>query len=258
MHGDSLSNDGVYGGYIPPRTAEGFYSLSLSTVDHQTNIYFKSPDILRFTTAGPIKLDSLPFGSISGFRYGFKPYLKNAGTVQGITNIKLRLTSNDPWITNINPAERNYGNLLPGQSYGGLQIFTVTYDSASFPGYFNLRFSVSSDGWSYWEIDTTIIVKPLDVEEEITEVPTEFLLSQNFPNPFNPSTKINWQMPARSQVTLKVYDVLGNEIVTLVNEEKEAGYHSIDFNASDLPSGVYFYKLTAGNFISTRKMLLLK
>ena len=97
---------------------------------------------------------------------------------------------------------------------------------------------------------------PSGIEMEITS--HSFSLSQNFPNPFNPSTKINWQMPARSQVTLKVYDVLGNEIASLVNEEKEAGYHSIDFNASDFPSGVYFYKLTAGNFISIRKMLLLR
>jgi poly(3-hydroxybutyrate) depolymerase len=93
-------------------------------------------------------------------------------------------------------------------------------------------------------------------------------LKQNYPNPFNPTTIIQYAISSRQFVSLKLYDVLGNEIETLVNEEKEAGSHSVEFsarggsayggNASDLPSGVYFYKLTAGNFISTRKMLLLK
>ena len=99
--------------------------------------------------------------------------------------------------------------------------------------------------------------------EEIA--PTFYTLHQNYPNPFNPSTKISWQSPVRSWQTIKVFDVIGNEIATLVNEEKEAGYHSIDFNVSDLPSGIYFYQFNAGPssssgqvFIETKKMLLLR
>ncbi len=90
------------------------------------------------------------------------------------------------------------------------------------------------------------------------ETPNQFKLYQNYPNPFNPSTKISWHSPVSSRQTLKVYDVLGNEAVILFNEEKEAGYYSIDFNASNLPSGVYFYQLQSGSFIDTKKMLLLK
>jgi photosystem II stability/assembly factor-like uncharacterized protein len=88
--------------------------------------------------------------------------------------------------------------------------------------------------------------------------PKDYLLYQNYPNPFNPSTKISWQSPVSSRQTLKIYDVLGNEIVTLVDEEMEAGYHSVDFDASQLPSGVYFYQLKAGNFLETKKMILLR
>ena len=86
----------------------------------------------------------------------------------------------------------------------------------------------------------------------------KFNLEQNYPNPFNPTTKINWQSPVSSRQVLKVFDVLGNEIKTLVNEEKEAGYHSVDFNASEPPSGVYFYKLSAGSYVETKKMVLLR
>jgi len=86
----------------------------------------------------------------------------------------------------------------------------------------------------------------------------KFKLTQNYPNPFNPTTKISWQSPAASWQTLKVYDVLGNEVRVLVNEFREAGNYEINFDASNLPSGVYIYKLQAGEFIQTRKMTLLK
>lgn len=91
-------------------------------------------------------------------------------------------------------------------------------------------------------------------------LPIQFALEQNYPNPFNPTTKIRFVIPsgARNLVTLKVYDVLGNEVVTLVNENKPAGNYEINFNASRLPSGVYFYKLQAGSFSETKKMILLK
>jgi hypothetical protein len=87
---------------------------------------------------------------------------------------------------------------------------------------------------------------------------SNFSLEQNFPNPFNPSTKISWQLPVGSQQTLKIYDVLGNEITTLIDEYKPAGRYEIEFNASSLPSGVYFYQLKAGDYIDTKKMILLK
>ena len=84
-----------------------------------------------------------------------------------------------------------------------------------------------------------------------------FLL-QNYPNPFNPITIISYNLSQNSFVTVKVYDILGKEIANLVNENKESGYHSVEFNAADLPSGVYFYKITAGKFSEIKKMLLLK
>ena len=88
--------------------------------------------------------------------------------------------------------------------------------------------------------------------------PTQFVLKQNFPNPFNPKTVISFQIPVEGLVNLVVYDVLGNEVTTLINEQKKAGIYDVDFDASKLTSGIYFYKLTAGEFSLTRKMILLK
>lgn len=97
-----------------------------------------------------------------------------------------------------------------------------------------------------------------DVEKDKKYYPTDFLLSQNFPNPFNPSTSFEYQIPEFSFVSIKIYDVLGKELRTLVDEEKSAGIYKISFDAGNLPSGVYFYRIQAGSFIDTKKMLLLR
>jgi 1,4-alpha-glucan branching enzyme len=97
-----------------------------------------------------------------------------------------------------------------------------------------------------------------DVEKTNDKIITDFYLEQNYPNPFNPSTRIKYQMPESGNVTLKIYDAMGREIKTLVDQFKQGGIYEIYFNASDLASGVYFYQLKANNFVSTRKMLLLK
>ncbi len=89
-------------------------------------------------------------------------------------------------------------------------------------------------------------------------VPVEYALSQNYPNPFNPTTKINFALPKSGLVTMKVYDILGKEVATLVNEVKNAGSYSVDFNASNLTSGMYFYKVSVNGFSDVKKMLLLK
>lgn len=99
---------------------------------------------------------------------------------------------------------------------------------------------------------------PVGVEENIPSIPSSFSLLQNYPNPFNPSTKIKYAIGSKQFASLKVYDVLGNEVATLVNEEKPAGTYEVGFNAEGLPSGVYFYQLHASAFVQTKKMLLLK
>ncbi|MBA4311745.1 MAG: hypothetical protein C0417_03850 [Chlorobiaceae bacterium] len=96
------------------------------------------------------------------------------------------------------------------------------------------------------------------VEENISDKPVDFILNQNYPNPFNPSTTISYQLPTQSHVTLKVFDMLGREIATLVNSVEQPGYKSANFNGNNLVSGVYYYRLAAGNYISTKKFILMK
>jgi flagellar hook assembly protein FlgD len=96
----------------------------------------------------------------------------------------------------------------------------------------------------------------LKVETHV--IPKEYSLAQNYPNPFNPVTTIRYGLPVDSRVTLKIYNILGQEVKTLVNEAQGAGYKEIEWNASNLASGVYMYRLTAGNYSDVKRMLLIK
>ena len=96
------------------------------------------------------------------------------------------------------------------------------------------------------------------LEDSTSLIPKSYNLSQNYPNPFNPGTVINYQLPQASKVVLKVYDILGNEIITLVDGYKAAGSYSVTFDASNLASGIYIYELKSNEFVSRNKMMLIK
>jgi hypothetical protein len=114
-------------------------------------------------------------------------------------------------------------------------------------------------GWDIWKIGHATSPLVLNaVNERQGEVPQHFILSQNYPNPFNPSTTIKFELPKTSHVILTVCDVLGREVSVLVNEKREAGVHRVSFDGSNLASGVYFYRLQAGGFVQTKKMLILR
>ncbi len=96
------------------------------------------------------------------------------------------------------------------------------------------------------------------VEDDQTTIPTVFKLEQNYPNPFNPSTIIKFGVPEKSNVVINIYDILGSEIVTLVNEEMNAGWYQKSFNANGYSSGIYLFRMEAGNYVNTKKMILLR
>jgi hypothetical protein len=96
------------------------------------------------------------------------------------------------------------------------------------------------------------------IEDYLSQVPKTYSLEQNFPNPFNPNTIIKYSIPLTSNVVIKVFDILGNEMEKLVDEEKSAGIYELTWYAEYLPSGVYFYRIKAGDFIQTKKMMLVK
>jgi hypothetical protein len=120
--------------------------------------------------------------------------------------------------------------------------------------------NLSAGTYSYRlkQIDNNGAYKYYNLTESFTVQPADFNLSQNYPNPFNPTTIIKYSLPEKNQVIIKIYNVLGSEVVTLVNEVKPAGNYEVNFNASGLSSGVYYYSISAGKFNATKKMILIK
>jgi photosystem II stability/assembly factor-like uncharacterized protein len=157
--------------------------------------------------------------------------------------------------------------MLVGTSELGVFLFSDMGDSlgARNEGLTNLNIhtlTLDNNGYVYAGTGNGVWRRPLSevtaVEKNLIEVPSSYFLLQNYPNPFNPNTKIKYSLPQTSQVQIKAFDVLGNEIETLVNEEKPVGTYELTWNAEGLPSGVYFYQLKAGEYINTKKMILIK
>jgi hypothetical protein len=120
----------------------------------------------------------------------------------------------------------------------------------------NNNIFAGTTSYSVWRRDTSEILT--GIQNINTEISSSFSLQQNYPNPFNPTTVISFQLSVAGQVVLKVYDALGREVATLVSESLKPGTYSIDWNASKYPSGVYFYKLSTGDFSETIRMILLE
>ncbi len=108
----------------------------------------------------------------------------------------------------------------------------------------------------FWYLATHTVIT--DVDETSSSVPVEFRLEQNYPNPFNPTTTILFALPRRAEVKLKIYDLLGREVATLLDKELQPGEYKVNFEARGLQSGIYFYRIEASGFVQTRKLTLLK
>jgi hypothetical protein len=176
----------------------------------------------------------------------------------------------DNWVFAI--AIDGQGNKWIGTDGGGLAKFDginwTVYNTSNSGLPDNYVFAIAIDGQGNKWIGTYGgglavyreggVILPVEVKNESNEIPTKFSLYQNYPNPFNPSTTIEFYIPERTNVKLVIYDILGREIETLIDKELEPGKYKINFTATNLPSGVYFYRLQAGNFIEQKKMILIK
>ena len=189
-----------------------------------------------------------------------------------------KVTDNQIWL-NINLISDEYGTIVTNGPYQWTNFVLLNFESNDIITSSVVFWDINNSYWSVYDSDnattwgignfdnTTTLIENENVENPINS----YMLYQNYPNPFNPSTKISWQAPEGSWQTLKIYDMLGNEIATLVDEYKPAGVYEISFNMaqisrSEISSGVYFYQLKADDpstgsgrsFVQTKKMILLK
>lgn len=257
-------------GYVMSIAAKGNYVIAGTEYD---GIYVWSstdPKWTRDTTG-------IPYDSSNHHYVTVRDLIVNRGDIFAATyyGVLLSTDSGATWVTvNTGLADSNVvalttsgDALFAGTKTGG--VFLSTNDGTSWtsvnPGLTDKGIlSVAATGTNLfagtasgvWRRPLSEMITP--VRNAFGHLPVSFELEQNFPNPFNPSTVIGYRLPENSVVTLKVYDVLGRVVATLVDERQAAGDHSIIFNAARLPSGVYFYRLQAGTLSETKKLTVLK
>ena len=224
---------------------ENWMALTSGTSSNLTSVYFLNENLGWTVGSLGAILKTEDSGGVWTFQSG--------GTSNNLTSIQL-IDENSGW------AAGNNGTILKTTDGGGswvLQDGKMNYDLTS------VCFTDLNTGWTAGKNGTILHttnggITYADVKTNGNSTPKEFYLLQNYPNPFNPNTRIQFAINSEELVTLKIYDVLGNEIETLVNETKPAGEYQFIWEANKLASGVYFYRLQAGDFISTKKMILQK
>ena len=274
LHGDGDASDNLWGrAKSLSELHEDVYRLKVCTHDLAVGTkhyrYYTNP----FTTIGPVSATTFDHKYLEPVKRQYiKLVLSNEGSIRSAENLDITISTNDPRVEEKIFGSKTFSDLAAGIS-----------DTSSFSLYFyysdgygpdstmnnpiHFDYTITSDGIPYWgegsfafTADPTVGID----DDQLNNVPKEFALEQNYPNPFNPSTKISYSIPnvethGYASVQLKVYDILGREVSTLVNKQQKAGYYEVTWGASNHPSGIYFYRLEANTgFTQTKKLVLLK
>jgi carboxypeptidase T len=235
-------------------TTEGGWSLHTDSYHSATHSFAYAPytnDINHsLTLSVPLNIQTAPVCNLSFWsRHSLE-------TNYDFGYVEVSNDNGNNWqaVTTIN------GNNLNWTQYS-FDITTPANASTAMKVRFRLNSDANTLGSGWW-VDDIVITKycvgtPVGISGN-TNVPDRFAIGQNYPNPFNPVTLIKYQLPSAEKVSIKVFDILGKEVAVLVNESKEPGYYEVNFDAANLASGLYFYRIEAGSFTETKKMMLIK
>ena len=264
LHRDGDAADNLWGGEIGlSGLQEGWYQVNITTRDLTTGTVHHAPFESNFTTIGPVVFHSLSFRNADdvlepGASIRLYVTLKNNGKTLAATDLEAQLFCLEPSWVNMITDTKTYRDIAPGETMQNSSSYQINILD-TYPGNtaIPMEIHVTSNDQLFW-IDTFSIPVTVGVETEEEMEPKQFALYPNHPNPFNPSTTIRYSIPKSSQVILTIYDLIGREITTLVNEAQASGEYSVIWNGQDHPSGIYLCRLMAGNFTETRKLLLQK
>jgi polyhydroxybutyrate depolymerase len=255
MHFDENPNDNIWGNTkLLSGLEEDKYVVNLYTHDLSDSVIHKHRFPKYFTNIGPLVVGNFEITQVDTNVFELVYELRNDGLTGEAKSVTAEVFTTDTNVTSIT-GTLNFRNILPGQVSTNATHSTHKIYTKNGLGSMEFIVHIFSSGHFFWS--DTLAFTVTGIENE-TNQPIEYELKQNYPNPFNPTTKINFAIPQKGYVTLKVYNILGKEIVTLDSGEKPAGTYELTWDATNLPSGVYFYQLLAGSFVETKKMILMK
>jgi predicted GH43/DUF377 family glycosyl hydrolase len=265
LYDDGLHNDGnVFDNIYCEKKyysnlEEDFYTVKLYTEDLDESITTSYSGLGYFTTAGPVVWKDYVITQQNDSTFSMKITLQNNSSKFTVRELSAILSTSDSNITDIHPTHNPqlYPDIEPGQSVQCNGNWGYVFYAKNNPQNVEFALIIYSNKRPYWR-DALIVDLVADLEHEILNLPNKYKLSQNFPNPFNPTTNIKYSIPSQSYVSLKVFDVLGREVATLVSKEQPVGNYEVEFDASTLTSGIYFYRIQARDFVETKKMVLMK
>ena len=273
INGDISSDDSIWVANCTTRNMEDIYDVWVKTEDLTANTIRTLPKVATFTTLGPItfsdyvrsSLDTITFPSQVlrlACRFGLEN-MGSTGTAKDVTAKLICIDScasffqfqEDVYVSNL-----SYGDIEPEEtvlSQGDKYIYffeSKCTDSAQY------ALEIYSNSIYFWSDTFTVYVDTISTSSKELEIniPKVFALSQNYPNPFNPKTVISWQLPVGSEVDLSIFNILGQKVATLVSRKQKAGFYEVEWDAGGFASGVYYYRLQAGEYVATKKLVLLK
>jgi len=255
LHNDSIASDNIFGGIKwLAELDEDYFDIILRTTDSDDSITTFYVNEGCLTTIGPLLVDHYEIPRQSQGMFILNLFLINNALLTPAMNVSAILSTPDTNTININGNYKIFGTIDPGQ-IKNKSFLVYTQNN---PDSIKFDVHIFSNDILFWSDKITVNLDPTSVEDVTASIPTEYELYQSYPNPFNPTTTIKYSIPEQSHVTLKVFDVRGRELAILVNGQQPKGNYEIEFNATELTSGVYFYKIQTGDFVDTRKMILLR
>ena len=269
-HKDGDANDGIWGARWPTLASENNYIIDFTTTDVTDGTSRTLPRAAWFTTVGPLIIQSVEqFHPAQGVIPPDRPIyfslsLENLGLVGTAEDITVEILPADTNTTAVGGYTSTLVEDIPAGEVGMSQSYVALRTAANCnigtPIIFDVK--ITSQGLTYWE-DQGLLLGYVGIDKNNMKVPTSFMLYQNHPNPFNPTTTISYSLPEQSMVKLTVFDIQGREIRELQDAFKPAGHYKVQWNGldqSDSPvsTGVYFCRLSAGSYSQTIKMVLLR
>jgi len=255
-HNDGAAGDGLYGNSMLAPMIEQEVMVGVKTTDLDNTVTTSFDDLERFSTIGPLSVN----GCIEILRVANRIYyqmeITNNGATTAAKNVQAKITVSDAYATGILNDFQNFGTINAGSTALSSANFGVTTVNLPANHTFVFHAQIYSNNSMYWEDSTSVFVGISNLDDQIPQV---FSLQQNYPNPFNPKTTIEFSIPKTEYVKLKIIDVKGKEVQTLVSDNMSAGVYKYDWNAADnVASGIYYYVIKAGEFTDTKKLVLLK